>query len=135
MLFRCNYVALVGGGKNPKYSPNKGYYNYTLLFSILIACNKPQFFQHINLTSLRKQPPLLAQLFSQARTGLAYIYYFVLVLIWDDLKKTTVIQLEFSSDVCAVKLRRDRQVLNYSCIYIYIFSYKTLQLNYYNILK
>ena len=71
MLFRCNYLALVGGGKEPRYSTKKG-----LVSTLPIIWFESDF----------ENP----------------------VMVWDDLKKKHVIELEFSSDVKAVRLRRDR---------------------------
>lgn len=76
MLFRCNYLALVGGGRRPAFPRNKG-----------------TFAQLCRFDRRRNASDRCS------------------VMIWDDVRKMCVIELDFATDVKAVRLRRDRIVV------------------------
>uniref|UniRef100_A0A8D1X7I9 WD repeat domain phosphoinositide-interacting protein 3 n=1 Tax=Sus scrofa TaxID=9823 RepID=A0A8D1X7I9_PIG len=128
MLFRCNYLALVGGGKKPKYPPNKG----------LVLGKEP--------SGESVWSPLLlgdALVPSDGECAARWrwpggtcphqpapSWALCCVMIWDDLKKKTVIEIEFSTEVKAAKLRRDRIVVVLdSMIKVFTFTHNPHQLH------
>ena len=105
MLFRCNYLAMVGGGQNPRC----GQY-LSLDFAQDGSNSKPEIWRFFWLQRIH---------FLSRYPGNK-------VCVWDDLKKKIVIELEFSTEVKmgeddlrinvfaqvrCVRLRRDRIVV------------------------
>lgn len=88
MLFRCNYLALVGGGRPPKYPTNKG---------TAPSC-QAQVTAGLDAQVLYCSQLLIDDLLTSTPTA----------MIWDDRKKKCVIELPFKSEVLGVRLRRDR---------------------------
>ncbi|XP_065764640.1 WD repeat domain phosphoinositide-interacting protein 3 isoform X1 [Muntiacus reevesi] len=111
MLFRCNYLALVGGGKKPKYPPNK------------VPCSKAAHnLQRPQGVGINWSPWIFLT------TQVIVSSHFL--MIWDDLKKKTVIEIEFSTEVKAAKLRRDRIVVVLdSMIKVFTFTHNPHQLH------
>ena len=88
MLYRCNYVGLVSGGKSPKYPKNKG------------------------MRTSRNGENLISSSWRDHFTSYSSSISRTTAIVWDDYQKKVAISLEFNTDVLSIKLRRDRYVNN-----------------------
>lgn len=86
MLFRCNILAIVGGGRNPRYPPNK-----------VRRCRLCESSVRSSYLRDDNTPTVCASFFGECQ-----------VMIWDDHQSRNIGELSFRSEVKAVKLRRDR---------------------------
>ncbi|EZA59997.1 WD repeat domain phosphoinositide-interacting protein [Ooceraea biroi] len=112
MLFRCNYLALVGGGAKPMYPTNRG-------------C---EFYFHFD-RSRRHHRENRGEESCWLSNDVNYAFL-ITVMIWDDLKKSPAITLEFNAPVKGVKLRRDRIVVVLEgVIKVYTFTQNPQQLH------
>lgn len=82
MLFRCNILALVGGGRSPRFPISK-------VCSCCLCCSL-----------VWRRGEALSPFLTAIRA--------VQVMIWDDHQNRCIGELSFRTDVKAVRLRRDR---------------------------
>ena len=137
MLFRCNYLALVGGGQNPRFWKFFGFLLLLLLLFLFLSLflamvgggQNPRCGQYLSLDFARygtNSKPEIWRFFWLQRIHFLSRYPGNKVCVWDDLKKKIVIELEFSTEVKmgeddlrinvfaqvrCVRLRRDRIVV------------------------